>query len=95
MNKTEKKIVLTLDAGGTNFVFSAICDNEEIVEPVVASKGWAVRPLKWHASWVQNVVVCDDPQWSPHLAAGFALRCFQRLSRPDADTRRCTWRHNR
>ena len=19
-------------------------------------KGWAVRPLKWHASWVQNVV---------------------------------------
>ncbi len=20
------------------------------------SKGWAVRPLKWHASWVQNVV---------------------------------------
>src|SRR5688572_7715881 len=22
----------------------------------VAPKGWAVRPLKWHASWVQNVV---------------------------------------
>ena len=22
----------------------------------VAHKGWAVRPLKWHASWVQNVV---------------------------------------
>ena len=30
----DKKTVLTLDAGGTNFVFSAICDNEEIVEPV-------------------------------------------------------------
>ena len=30
----EKKTVLTLDAGGTNFVFSAICDNKEIVEPV-------------------------------------------------------------
>ena len=28
-----------------------------------------------------NVVVYHDPQWSPHLAAGFALRCFQRLSR--------------
>lgn len=27
-------IVLTLDAGGTNFVFSAIRNNEEIVEPV-------------------------------------------------------------
>ena len=23
-----------------------------------ASKGWAVRPLKRHASWVQNVVNC-------------------------------------
>ena len=34
MNTTNKKIVLTLDAGGTNFVFSAICNNEEIVEPV-------------------------------------------------------------
>ena len=22
---------------------------------VVRSKGWAVRPLKWHVSWVQNV----------------------------------------
>ena len=41
------------------------------------------------------VVVCNDPLWSSHLAAGFALRCFQRLTRPDSDTRRCTWRHNR
>ena len=23
-----------------------------------------------------NVIVFDDPQWSSHLAAGFALRCF-------------------
>ncbi|MGL4328739.1 MAG: ROK family protein, partial [Tannerellaceae bacterium] len=30
----DKRIVLTLDAGGTNFVFSAIRSNEEIVEPV-------------------------------------------------------------
>ena len=35
------------------------------------------------------------PSWSPNLVAGFALRCFQRLSDPDADTRRCTWRYNR
>jgi hypothetical protein len=27
------------------------------------SKGWAVRPLKWHASWVQNVV----RQFGPYL----------------------------
>ena len=33
MNK-EKRTVLTLDAGGTNFVFSAIAGNEEIIEPV-------------------------------------------------------------
>lgn len=30
----DKRIVLTLDAGGTNFVFSAIQSNEEIVEPI-------------------------------------------------------------
>ena len=23
---------------------------------VAGSKGWAVRPLKWYVSWVQNVV---------------------------------------
>ena len=32
-NRT-KEAVLTLDAGGTNFVFSAIKDNQEIIEPV-------------------------------------------------------------
>ena len=35
------------------------------------------------------------PSGSPHLAAGFALRCFQRLSVPGADTRQCPWRDNR
>ena len=30
-----------------------------------------------------------------YLLWDFALRCFQRLSTPDADTRRCAWRHNR
>ena len=28
------------------------------------SKGWAVRPLKWHVSWVQNVV----RQFGPYLS---------------------------
>jgi glucokinase len=32
--KNDRRIVLTLDAGGTNFVFSAIQGTEEIVEPV-------------------------------------------------------------
>lgn len=34
MFKQDKRIVMTLDAGGTNFVFSAIQGNREIVEPV-------------------------------------------------------------
>ncbi len=33
----DKRIVLTLDAGGTNFVFSAIQSNNEIVEPICLS----------------------------------------------------------
>lgn len=35
--ENDKRIVLTLDAGGTNFVFSAIQSNREIVEPVTLS----------------------------------------------------------
>jgi len=32
--KNDKRIVLTLDAGGTNLVFSAVQANEEIIEPI-------------------------------------------------------------
>ena len=31
---------------------------------VVRPKGWAVRPLKWYVSWVQNVV----RQFGPYLS---------------------------
>ena len=41
-----------------------------------------------------NVVVYNDPIRKSNLVASFALRCFQRLSLPDADTQRCAWRHN-
>ena len=41
-----------------------------------------------------DVLVWDDPVRT-HLADGFALRCLQRLSGPDAATRPCTWRYNR
>ena len=34
------------------------------------------------------------PAWNVHLGAGFALRCFQRLSVPHIATQQCTWRHN-
>lgn len=33
-SNNDKRIVLTLDAGGTNFVFSAIQSNNEVVEPI-------------------------------------------------------------
>lgn len=34
MSHKNKQIVLTLDAGGTSFVFSAIRDNREIIDPI-------------------------------------------------------------
>ena len=42
-----------------------------------------------------DVVVCHGPLRRPHLGAGFALRCLQRLSDPDAATRLRAWRHDR
>ena len=41
------------------------------------------------------VVVYNDPLWKSNLGASFALRCFQRLSEPNAATRQCPWRNNR
>ena len=32
--ENDKRVVMTLDAGGTNFVFSAVQSNKEIVEPI-------------------------------------------------------------
>src|SRR5680860_695044 len=40
-------------------------------------------------------IVYGGPLKKSHLAAGFALICFQRLSDPDIATRRCPWRDNR
>ena len=51
------------------------------------SRRFHLRPI--------HVVVYHGPLRRPHLGAGFALRCFQRLSDPDAATRRCGWRRNR
>ena len=42
-----------------------------------------------------DVVVSHGPLKKTHLAAGFALICLQRLSRPDIATRQCHWRDNR
>ena len=37
MYEHDERIVMTLDAGGTNFVFSAIQGCREIVEPICLS----------------------------------------------------------
>jgi glucokinase len=37
--ENDRRIVMTLDAGGTNFVFSAIRSNQEIVEPITLPSG--------------------------------------------------------
>ena len=50
--------------------------------------------LRFHLRPI-DVVVSHGPLRTPHLGASFALRCFQRLSPPDAATRRCVWRRNR
>ena len=34
----------------------AKAEHSDPAVPHGGPKGWAVRPLKWHASWVQNVV---------------------------------------
>ena len=34
MYSNDKRTVVTLDAGGTNFVFGAMCGNEDIIEPI-------------------------------------------------------------
>ena len=46
-----------------------------------------------------NLVICEGPSEGlrpgrSHLEAGFALRCFQRLSLPDIATERCSWRNS-
>ena len=54
--------------------------------------------LRFHLRPIDVVVShgpsADKSAWNIHLGAGFALRCFQRLSVPDIATQQCTWRHN-
>ena len=59
--------------------------------PLHGSHRFHVRPI--------NPVVYGGPYpvkagGSPHLEAGFPLRCFQRLSLPDIANQPCPWRDN-
>ena len=46
-------------------------------------KGCAVRPLKWHASWVQNVVRQFGPYllWAQEICEGLTLVREDRVGR--------------
>ena len=50
-----------------------------------------MRPIK-QVVYLRPYSPCGDGK--PHLGAGFALRCFQRLSEPNLATQRCLWRDN-
>lgn len=50
MYQFDKRIVMTLDAGGTNFVFSAIRSNEEIVE---CQSRYLPMVIIWKNAWKQ------------------------------------------
>ena len=76
--------------------------------PIVKLHGQASRPIsttrlnvlpRLHL-WPINLVISEGPSGpygrdSCFLGIGFPLRCFQRLSVPDIDTRHCRWRDNR
>src|ERR1035437_6872719 len=42
-----------------------------------------------------NQIVFLGSHGKSHLEVGFALICFQRLSRPNIATRQCPWQNNR
>ena len=41
-----------------------------------------------------NLVVYQGPQTNRNLEDGFALRCFQRLSKLNVATQQCPWQDN-
>src|SRR5689334_18795341 len=59
-----------------------------------------LKPLRALHLLPIDVVISDDPSGGishgiPHLRVCFALRGFQRLSRPNIATRQCPWQNNR
>ena len=68
------ELIMTLDAGGTNLVFSAICRGEEIVEPVHMPS--STDDLE---GCLQTIVAGFEAVkrllHDPHTAISFALPC--------------------
>lgn len=70
--KKNSPVVLTLDGGGTNLVFSAICNSMEIVEPVIIPtvKDDVIRCLETIKTGFQRVMQMLP---SPPVAISFAF----------------------
>ena len=95
-----------LEAISFSFTFflatTSHCTNFEQARPLSQS-GCKFRAISKARLWHRCLYTCLLSTSSSlttlirksNLVAGFALRCFQRLSDPDMDTRRCAWRHNR
>ena len=76
---------------GLSFLFLAAHQRRESVRAISTARLRTSLPV--HLPPI-NVVVFDGPLARSYLEAGFALRCFQRLSVPDAATQLCPGRDN-
>ncbi|MDZ7742187.1 MAG: ROK family protein [Bacteroidota bacterium] len=70
--ENDQRIILTLDAGGTNFVFSAIRGNAEIVEPLTRP-AWPHDLEKCLASLVEGFESLNRLLPEPPVAISFAF----------------------
>ena len=69
---TDPRVVLTLDAGGTNFVFSAMQRDREVVEPVVLpSNGHDLQACL--ATTVEGFAKVKEKSPAPPVAISFAF----------------------
>ncbi len=68
----DKRIILTLDAGGTNFVFSAIQGNAEIVNPITRP-AWPHDLDKCLASLIEGFESLKQQLAEPPVAISFAF----------------------
>ena len=95
-------VILTLGNRSSQFLFLAVTRTLSRHAPY-SGHGHKFRAISKARLWHRCLYTCllstssslTTLMRKSNLVAGFALRCFQRLSDPDMDTRRCAWRHNR
>ena len=68
-----------------------LCASEVFQQRLISTA--RLKPLRALHLRPINQVISLEPM-KPNLEEGFALRCFQRLSSPNAATQRCPWQDN-